>query len=58
MDVFHDCGQMLYLGEFDHVNRGPALLPLFGFLITVNKIQTAVSIHVCVNMSTFFRPLK
>ena len=33
----------LYLGEFDHVNRVFALLPLFGFLITTNRIQASVS---------------
>lgn len=45
-----------YLGEFDHVNRVSALLPLFGFLITVGKIQAAVgscelvSVHLCVHV--------
>lgn len=38
-----DLDPRFYLREFDHVNRVPALLPLFGFLITVGKIQEAVS---------------
>lgn len=38
-----DLNPRFYLREFDHINRVPALLPLFGFLITVGKLQQAVS---------------
>lgn len=38
-----DLDSRFYLREFDHVTRVPALLPLFGFLITVGKIKEAVS---------------
>lgn len=32
-----------YLGELHHVGRVPPFLPLFGFWITVIKVQAAVS---------------
>ena len=36
MDMF-DLDPTFYLREFDHVNGVPPLLPLFGFLITVEE---------------------
>lgn len=38
-DVDQSVTPGVYLGEFDHVSGVPALLPLFGFYITVGKTQ-------------------
>lgn len=46
-------GGEVYLGEFDHVNWVPAILPLFGFLISMYKTQyrQQSAMNLCVYMS-------